>query len=108
MNYYEHHIRAFAQATSHLNLTERGAYQLLICKYYAKEQPLPCNIKVIQRLVRARTKSERNAVETVLEEFFVLQDDGWHNTRCDEEIARYHEGDEERALRAENEGEELL
>ncbi len=57
-------------------------------KYYASEKPLPADQKAVQRLVGARTKEEREAVTTVLEEFFSLQDDGWHNTRCDEEIVR--------------------
>jgi uncharacterized protein YdaU (DUF1376 family) len=68
---------------------EDAAYSRLIRKYYAQEKPLPVELKAVQRLVGARTKEEREAVEAVLSEFFHLLDDGWHNTRCDEEIARY-------------------
>lgn len=60
-------------------------------KYYATEMPLPKDIKQVQRLIGARSKEERAATESVLKEFFTLQDDGWHNTRCDEEVARYQE-----------------
>lgn len=91
MNYYEHHIGDYAEATAHLSFVEDAAYSRLIRKYYASEKPLPADIKTVQRLVGARTKEEREAVATVLEEFFDLQDDGWHNTRCDEEIARYQD-----------------
>ncbi len=91
MNYYEHHIGDYAEATAHLSFVEDAAYSRMIRKYYATEKPLPADQKVVQRLVGARTKEEREAVSTVLDEFFTLQDDGWHNTRCDEEIARYQD-----------------
>ena len=37
----------------------------------------------------ATSKDERKAVETVLNEFFDLRDDGWHQARCDAEVAAY-------------------
>lgn len=89
MNYYEHHLGDYAQATAHLSFVEDAAYSRLIRKYYAQEKPLPADLAATQRLVGARTKEEKEAVETVLSEFFELRDDGWHNKRCDEEIARY-------------------
>lgn len=89
MNYYEHHLGDYAQATAHLSFVEDAAYSRLIRKYYAQEKPLPVDLAATQRLVGARTKEEKEAVETVLTEFFELRDDGWHNRRCDEEIARY-------------------
>jgi uncharacterized protein YdaU (DUF1376 family) len=89
MNYYEHHLGDYAEATSHLTFVEDAAYSRCIRKYYSSEQPLPEDVKQVQRLVGARTREEKQAVESVLREFFVLQPDGWHNARCDEEIARY-------------------
>lgn len=89
MNYYEHHIGDYAEATAHLSFVEDAAYSRCIRKYYACEGPLPGDVKAVQRLVGARTRDERTAVDTVLREFFTLLDDGWHNARCDEEIARY-------------------
>ncbi|MCG9064698.1 YdaU family protein [Laribacter hongkongensis] len=89
MNYYEHHIGDYAEATSHLSLLEDAVYSRLIRKYYATEKPLPADMKTVQRLVGARTDEEREAVVMVLEEFFCLQEDGWHNHRCDDEIERY-------------------
>lgn len=89
MNYYEHHIGDYAEATAHLSFIEDAAYIRMIRKYYAIEKPLPTDIKAVQRLVGARAKEEREAVETVLNEFFNLQLDGWHNPRCDEDIAKY-------------------
>lgn len=96
MNYYEHHIGDYAQATSHLSFVEDAAYSRLIRKYYAEEKPLPADMKAVQRLVGARTKEERQAVADILDEFFELEADGWHNKRCEAEIARYH-GKQEKA-----------
>ena len=89
MNYYEHHIGDYAQATAHLSFIEDAAYSRLIRKYYAEEKNLPVDIKSVQRLVGARTKEEREAVANILDEFFTLEADGWHNKRCDAEIAKY-------------------
>lgn len=107
MNYYEHHIGDYAEATAHLSFIEDSAYSRLIRKYYATEKPLPMDQKLVQRLVGARSKEEREAVATVLDEFFNLQDDGWHNTRCDKEIANYKEGDSERQQKKSHEKERM-
>jgi len=74
-----------------LSFVEDAAYSRLIRKYYAQEKALPADLKAVQRLVGARSKEEREAVETVLAEFFELREDGYHNTRCDEEISRYQD-----------------
>lgn len=91
MNYYEHHLGDYAEATAHLSFVEDAAYSRCIRKYYAMELPLPADLKQVQRLIGARTKEEKEAVETVLVEFFTLCPDGWHNVRCDEEITKYQD-----------------
>lgn len=91
MNYYPHHIGDYAQATAHLSFVEDAAFCRLLRKYYAEETPLPSDMRTVQRLACARTEEERAAVEMVLTEFFVLRDDGWHNNRADEEIAKARE-----------------
>lgn len=89
MNYFEHHIGDYEQATSHLTACEDGIYGRLIRWYMASETPIPPDLKAVQRRVRARSRDEVKAVETVLAEFFELRADGWHQHRCDEEIARF-------------------
>ena len=89
MNYYEHHIGDYAEATAHLTFIEDATYSRLIRKYYATEKPLPMDVKFVQRLINARSKEEKNAVISVLNEFFTLTDDGWRQDRCDHEIARF-------------------
>lgn len=88
MNFYKHHLGDYAQATAHLSFVEDAAYSRLIRKYYAEEQPLPADVKAVQRLAGARTRDEKQAVSDILEEFFELREDGWHNKRCDAEIER--------------------
>lgn len=90
MNYYEHHLGDYAQATAHLSFVEDSAYSRLLRKYYADEKPLPVELRAVQRLVGARSEEEREAVQVVLEEFFTLEEDGWHNKRADAEIARFN------------------
>lgn len=56
--------------------------------YYTHEKALPVDTRAVQRLVNARSDDERAAVDVVLQEFFELHADGWHQARCDEEIHR--------------------
>lgn len=89
MNYYEHHIGDYAAATAHLSLVEDAVYTRMIRRYYLQEGPLPADVAQVARLVGARDSQDLEAVEAVLAEFFTLAADGWHNKRCDEEIARF-------------------
>ncbi len=103
MNYYEHHIRDYDAATAHLSWDEDLAYTRLIRWYYRKEQPIPADIKEACRQVRATSKTQRDAVEAVLREFFELRDDGWHQNTCDEVIAAFQAGEPEREVKKANE-----
>lgn len=103
MNYYEHHIRDYDAATSHLTWDEDLAYTRLIRWYYRKEQPIPADIKEACRQVRATSKLQRDAVDSVLREFFDLREDGWHNETCDDVIARFKDGEPEREVKKANE-----
>jgi uncharacterized protein YdaU (DUF1376 family) len=91
MHHYPHHIGDYRTHTAHLTMIEDGAYRRLLDIYYMNENSLPADVVAVQRIVSARSKSEREAVETVLREFFTLQADGWHQSRADEEIAIYRE-----------------
>ena len=88
MNFYKHHIGDYAAATEHLSWDEDQAYTRLLRVYYRDERPIPDNIKQACRLVRASSLSQRSAVESVLKEFFVLEEGvGWRNKRADAEIS---------------------
>uniref|UniRef100_UPI0022302F18 YdaU family protein n=1 Tax=Klebsiella pneumoniae TaxID=573 RepID=UPI0022302F18 len=86
MNYYEHHLGDYAKDTAHLSMLEHGAYRLLLDRYYSTEEGIPA--AQAHRVARARSKEERDAVDTVLQEFFVLRDDVWVNGRAEEEVAK--------------------
>ena len=103
MNYFELHVGDYDAATAHLSMLEDAAYGRMLRVYYRTESPLPKDIKQVCRLVRAQSKPERDAVEQVLQEFFELADDGWHQARADAEIARFQEGEPEREARKANE-----
>ncbi len=86
MNYYERHLGDYAKDTAHLTMIEHGAYSLLLDRYYSTEQGIPND--QAHRVARARTREEKQAVDSVLGEFFVLVDGIWINRRCDEEITK--------------------
>lgn len=91
MNFYKHYIGDFQRDTGHLSLTERGAYRSLLDHHYATERPLPKDMTQLCRIVGAVSKSDRDAVKRVLEEFWQLEADGWSNARAKIEIAKADE-----------------
>jgi len=88
MNFYSFHIGDYASATRHLSWDEDMAYRRLLDAYYSREQPLSLDRRQVYRLVGAADKRQREAVDTVLVEFFDEHPDGWRNARADEEIAK--------------------
>ena len=103
MNYVELHIGDFEKATAHLTACEDGIYGRLLRRYYDTEAPLGLDLSALQRLVRARTRDEKQAVQTILEEFFQKADDGWHHSRCDEVLEKFKEQQEDKDLEREHE-----
>ncbi len=86
MNYYPFHIGDYLAATRHLSWEEDAAFRRLLDTYYTTEKPLPADLRQVCRLVLATAESQRQAVETVLGEFFQLTEFGWVNGRADREI----------------------
>lgn len=100
MNYYERHLGDYARDTGHLSILEHGVYTLLLDRYYITETGIPET--QVYRLARAKTQEERDAVDAVLADFFILKvvekPDGfateaktervWINSRAEEEIAK--------------------
>lgn len=90
MNYYEHHISDYQRKTAHLSLAEHGAYLLMLQTFYASERPLPGDRKVLFRLLRADTKVEKAAVESVIRQFWRISAEGLTNGRADSVVTEYH------------------
>jgi uncharacterized protein YdaU (DUF1376 family) len=85
MHYYQHHIGDFIKATARLTDTQSMAYLRLLWMYYDSEKPLKPDIKVLAFQIGASAEE----TELLLESFFWLAENGWHHTRCDQEIAEY-------------------
>ena len=87
MHYYQFNISVWSLHTSHLTLEEECIYRRLLDYYYDTEQPIPEETKQVIR--RLRLVNYEHIVEQILQEFFHLEADGWHNNRADIEIADY-------------------
>lgn len=72
MNYYERHLGDYIRDTAHLSLLEHGVYNVLLDRCYVTECGIPDDQKY--RISRARTDEERQAVDVILDEFFVLME----------------------------------
>jgi uncharacterized protein YdaU (DUF1376 family) len=94
MNFFKFHLGDYYKKASHLSMLEDGAYRRLIDAVYLREGPLPADREQIFRLVKAFTKLEKDAVLSVLGEFFTLTDAGYTNARCEQELARVRDKSE--------------
>ncbi len=90
MFYYQHHVGDYNNDTAYLTVLEHGVYRLLLDRYYLNEQPLPLDTDQVCRLARARSDEERAAVVAILNDFFIKEEDGYHQKRADWEIEEYH------------------
>ncbi len=91
MNYYQHHIGDFNNATRHLSLVERAIYRDLLDMYYDTEKPIDAsNLERLARRLQCTTEDQTSALKYILDEFFTLEDGAYINNRCEREIAEYH------------------
>lgn len=91
MNYYQHHIGDFNNATRHLSLVERAIYRDLLDMYYDTEKPIDAsNLERLARRLQCTAEDQTAALKYVLDEFFTLEDGVYINNRCEREIAEYH------------------
>ncbi|CAB4134142.1 Protein of unknown function DUF1376 [uncultured Caudovirales phage] len=88
MHYYQFNIGDYVSHTRHLSPIEDIAYRRLLDAYYLSERPLNSNLTSVARQIGMREHEEE--VGLVLQEFFVLGEDGWTSNRADKEIAHYH------------------
>jgi len=85
MNWYKFHLGDYITQTAHLSDAEDLCYRRLLDLYYMTEKPLQANIEWLAK----RTRLDTDIVEFVVNDYFELREDGYHNNRCDEEIAKY-------------------
>lgn len=85
MIWYKFHLGDYITHTLHLSDAEDLAYRRLLDLYYMSEKPIPLDTESVSRKIRL----DLDITESVLNEFFERTEEGYRNTRCDEEIARY-------------------
>jgi uncharacterized protein YdaU (DUF1376 family) len=89
MYHYQKNIGDYRSATMHFSLLEHGIYNQLLDWYYLDERPLSKDNRTLFRRLSASSETEQQAVLDVLNEMFILTDDGWTHKRVDREIAQY-------------------
>lgn len=99
MYFYNFNIGDYRSHTAHLTPTEHYVYRSLIDWYYLNERPMPANdIDYIARVLMLKTDDERQALQSVLSEFFKVKKlkltgdtvECYHHARIDNEIKNYH------------------
>lgn len=98
--WWPRYVGDYQRKTAHLSLVEHGVYALLLDHYYSTGSPLPANAPVLQRVCRAFAPEEQAAVQSVVDQFFTLEDDGYHNAKADEELSKRCSISEKRAKAA--------
>jgi len=87
--FFKMYPAAYESKASHLTLLEDGAYFRLLRVCWATPGcSIPDDEEWIFRRLRATTDAERDAIRTVLSEFFVKRRNRLHNPRLSEEHAR--------------------
>jgi uncharacterized protein YdaU (DUF1376 family) len=87
VNYYKRHLGDYAKKCGHLTPLEHGVYGLVMDGYYDRERA-PTRDEAI-RWARARSDQEIAAVDSVLGEFFTLQDGRYMQKRIEEELEAF-------------------
>lgn len=87
MHYYSFHIGDYRAATAHLSNEEDLAFRRLLDMYYDTEEPIPLDTQWVSRRLRVGI----DTLVSVLNDMFVHTENGWTHSRCDAEIAHYHE-----------------
>jgi uncharacterized protein YdaU (DUF1376 family) len=85
MIWYKFHIGDYLTHTVHLSDAEDLAYRRLLDLYYMSEKPICLDTQSVSRKIRL----DLDITESVLNEFFVKEEDGFHNYRCEAEISKY-------------------
>jgi len=100
VNYYPFHVGDYTSATQHLTLEEDAMYRRLLDICYTTEKPLPKEERQLFRLTRAASDLHREAVLTVLHEFFSETEQGWISTRVEAELEVMREKQQKQRDRA--------
>ena len=87
MHYYQFNIGDYKTHTGHLTPIEDICYRRLLDFYYLHEKPLNQSIDKLARLLLLSDYEKE--LNSVINEYFILTDDGYINNRADKEIKQY-------------------
>jgi uncharacterized protein YdaU (DUF1376 family) len=85
MKFFKFYMGDYLRDTAHLSMAEHGAYFLMLQNYYATQKPLPSG-DALYRMLRAQTKPEKEAIDSIVKQFWVRSAEGITNARADKEI----------------------
>lgn len=89
MHYYQFNIKDYSFVTIRMSLMEDLAFRRMLDLYYESENPLPFELKRIAKLIGMIDYQEE--IRDVLNEFWQETEQGWVNSRANEEIVKYQE-----------------
>lgn len=92
MKFWTFYGERWTAKTSHLSMTQEGAYLRLCTWCMLHERPLPANRRDVLRIARSTNVSQEKATDSVLAQFFSLQPDGYHQKTADEILEWWHNG----------------
>lgn len=78
----------YLRDTQHLSMLEHGAYLKLLMYCWDQKGPAPLDERKLMGICNSRSKEEITAVQSILCEYFVQMDDGWHNIRLTKELQK--------------------
>lgn len=87
MKFFKLYMGDYLRDTAHLSLAEHGAYFLMLQNYYATQKPLPTG-DPLYRMLRAHSRAEKDAVDSVARQFWVQSGEGFVNARAALEIQK--------------------
>ena len=87
MHYYQFNIGDYKSHTEHLTPIEDIAFRRMLDYCYLHESPLPKSVEEIAKKIRMREHC--TCIADVLQEFFVLHEDGYKCKRVEKEIKNY-------------------
>ncbi len=92
MKFWTFYGERWAAKTSHLSMTQEGAYLRLCTWCLIHERALPPSRRDVLRIARTTNISQEKATDAVLAQFFTLQPDGYHQKTADEILEWWHNG----------------
>lgn len=85
MDTYRFNVSVYRCDTAHLSPIEHYIYRSLIDTYYLQESPITNDVNKITRRLGLDSDSVQLVMD-VLDDFFVLTDDGWAHSRIDDDL----------------------